>query len=476
MFLRKNKNKKISFEMDMTSGSILKKLLLFVIPLALSSILQLLFNAADVVIIGNAAGDTALAAVGSTSSLINLLTNIFIGLSVGTNVLVARTYASGKATEVHRAVHTSILLSLICGVILTVIGIIFAPRLLMLMDVPDEVLGPSSLYLRIYFMGITATLIYNFGGSILRAIGDTKRPLFFLVVAGISNVVLNILFVTIIKYRNNIGVVSDSEVVSQCVGGVAIATVVSQCISGFLVIFCLIRESNMVRLSLRKLRIYKSELFQIIRIGLPAGFQGTLFSLSNVVIQSSINYYGKIAIAGSVAASSVEGFVYVTMNSFHHAAISFTSQNIGAKKYERINRIAYTSIACVAVAGFVTGFLASFVFSRPLLGLYTDSPAVVDEGIVRLKYVCAFYFLCGIMDVLVGLLRGLGYSIMPMIVSLVGVCGFRLIWINVFWKIPQFHVIDTVFISYPISWILTALIHFTCFMIVRRRKKAIWGV
>ncbi|MBE7067167.1 MAG: MATE family efflux transporter [Ruminococcaceae bacterium] len=464
------------FEMDMCSGSVLKKLLIFAVPLIFSSVLQLLFNAADVVIVGNAAGDTALAAVGSTTPLINLLTNIFIGISVGTNVLVARNFAAGSRPDVHQTVHTSILLSLFSGIFLTIVGVFLAPQILKLMKVPDSVIGPSSLYLRIYFIGITATLLYNFGSAILRAVGDTKRPLIFLVISGIVNVSLNVLFVTLAKIRSgNEEVISDATV-NQCVGGVAIATAVSQCVSALLVIMCLVREKGFIRLELRKLRIYKDKLWQILRIGLPAGFQGALFSLSNVVIQSAINSFGKVTMAGSVAANNIEGFVYVTMNAFHQAAISFTGQNIGAKKYERINRIAYTSVLCVIVVGVVAGVGMSFILGRPLLGLYTDQPAVVEQGLIRLKCICAFYFLCGIMDVLVGVLRGLGYSIMPMIVSLVGVCGFRILWIKTVFRIPECHTIETVYLSYLVTWTLTALIHFICFLIVRRRKKAIWGV
>lgn len=453
-------NKKSKYEMDMCSGSVLKKLLLFTVPLIFSSILQLLFNAVDVVVVGKFAGETALAAVSSTGSLINLLTNVFIGLSVGTNVIVARNYAAEKKKDVREAVHTAILLSIISGIFLTIVGVFLAPYLLNFMDVPDTVIGQSSLYLRIYFLGTTAMLIYNFGSAILRAIGDTKRPLFFLMISGVVNLTLNLISVVLL---------------GMGVAGVAIATAVSQCVSAFLIILCLVRETNCVNLNLKKLKIYKDKLIQIIKIGLPAGFQGALFSLSNVVIQSSINSFGDIAMAGSGAAANLEGFVYVTMNSFHQGAISFVGQNIGARKYERINRIVYTALACVAVAGLVTGLIVA-TFGRPLLGLYTDSPAVVDAGLIRLKHVCAVYFLCGLMDVMVGVLRGMGYSVMPMIVSLVGVCGFRLLWIATIFQLPQYHSIETVYISYMVSWIATFVIHFCCYLVVRHRKKRVWGV
>ena len=471
--MNSNKNK---FEMNMCSGSVLKKLLAFTIPLIFSSVLQLLFNAADVIIVGNAAGDSALAAVGANTPLIALLTNVFIGISVGSNVLIARNFAADSRQAVHRTVHTSILLSLFSGIFLTAVGVFLAPQILARMDVPGNVIGPATLYLRIYFIGVTATLLYNFGSAILRAVGDTKRPLIFLVISGIVNVLLNLLFVALAKIRSgNEAVISDAAV-TQCVGGVAIATVVSQCISAILVIVCLIRETGFVRLELSKLKIYKDECLQILKIGLPAGVQSALFSLSNVIIQSAINSFGEIAIAGDAAANSIEGFVYVTMNAFHQAAISFTSQNIGAKKYERINRIAYTSVLCVAVVGLVAGVSMSFIFGRSLLGLYTDQPAVIDQGLIRMKYICAFYFICGIMEVLVGVLRGLGYSIMPMIVSLIGICGLRIVWINTIFRIPKFHTIEMIYFSYIVTWSITALIHFICLLVVRRKKKIVWGI
>ena len=452
--------RKRKYEIDMCSGSILKKMLLFTIPLIFSSILQLLFNAADIVVVGRFAGDNALSAVGCTSSLINLLTNVFIGLSVGSNVLVARQFAAKEAEDVSKAVHTSILLSLILGIILTVIGIIVAPVILSWMNTPDEVLKLASLYLRIYFIGMTATMLYNFGSAILRAIGDTRRPLIYLIIAGVINVCLNLFFVIVVK----IGV-----------AGVAIATAVSQCISAVLVIRCLITDTGLIKLHFNRLKIHKDVLIKILKIGLPAGFQGTLFSLSNVVIQSSVNSFGEIVIAGNTIASNLEGFVYVSMNAFHQAAISFVGQNVGAGQYKRINRIMFTALGCVTVVGLILGFSAT-LFGEPLLGLYSKSDAAIAAGMVRLEYICTVYFMCGIMDVMVGVLRGLGSSIMPMIVSLIGACGFRLLWIATVFQIEQFHRIETVYISYIISWILTAAAHFICFIILRRVLKKNWGV
>ena len=450
---------KKKYEIDMCNGPILKKMLVFALPLMLSSILQLLFNAADIVVVGRFAGDESLAAVGSTSSLINLLTNLFIGLSVGSNVLVARYFGAKKEEELRETVHTAMTLSLIGGVALTVIGIVGAPLILTWMQSPPEVINLSIIYMRVYFAGITATMIYNFGSSILRAIGDTKRPLYYLTVAGVVNVVLNLVFVIVFHWG---------------VFGVGIATVISQVISAILVVRCLLREQGGIRLDLKRLGINKGKLLQIMQIGLPAGFQGMLFSLSNVVIQSSVNSFGATIVAGNSAAQNLEGFVYVGMNAFYQAAISFMGQNVGAGKYNRVNKILYSAQVCVITVGFALSMVMR-LFAAPLLSLYTDSPAVVEAGTVRLSIICATYFLCGMMDVMVGALRGLGYSIAPMIVSLLGACAFRLLWIATIFQIDRFHMIETVYTSYPISWTVTFLAHVVTFLIVRRRLKKRWG-
>lgn len=440
------------YEMDMCTGSILKKMLLFAVPLMFSSILQLLFNAADVIVVGKYAGDNSLAAVGSNTSLINLLTNLFVGLSVGANVLVAHYYGSKEKEELKKSIHTIISISIISGLFLTVVGILFAKKLLILMQAPDTVIDLAALYLRIYFSGMTATMVYNFGAAILRAVGDTKRPLYYLLLSGIVNVCLNLLFV--IKFKMD-------------VAGVALATVISQCISAILILRCLIREKGDIKLNLKELCIDKSNLKKILKVGLPAGFQGVLFSLSNVVIQSSVNTFGKTVIAGNSAASNIEGFVYMAMNAFHQSAISFTSQNVGAGKYDRINKILYTALFYVVLVGLGMGLTVVF-FGRQLLGFYTNNPLVVDEGLIRLKYVVTCYFLCGIMDVMVGSLRGLGYAIMPMIVSLIGACGLRIIWLFTFFRMECFHTVEMIYITYPVSWIITFLAHVVCFVIVRR--------
>lgn len=446
-------NKK-SYQIDMCTGSIFPKLLAFSIPLMGSSILQLLFNAADIIVVGRFSGDNALAAVGSTSSLINLITNLFVGLSIGANVLVAKDFGAKNSKGVFETVHTSILVSVYSGIILTLIGVFLAKPILNLMQSPKEVLPLAASYLRIYFLGMTATMVYNFASAILRAVGDTKRPLYFLLASGIVNVLLNLLFVIKFKW----GVV-----------GVAAATAISQCISATCVIVCLVREKSIIKLDLKKLHINKTHFIQILKVGLPAGFQGILFSFSNVVIQSSVNSFGAITIAGNSASQNIEGFVYVAMNAFHQGALSFTSQNYGANNFKRIRRVLVDSIVCVIVTGFVLGTLSVF-FSDTLLSIYSKSPDVILAGQTRLRFICGTYFLCGMMDVMVGSLRGIGYSILPMIVSLLGACGLRLLWIATVFQIDRFHTIQTVYFSYPMSWLLTFVAHVICFCIVFKKE------
>ncbi len=451
-----DKNKK--YEMDMCSGPILSKMLMFALPLMLSSVLQLLFNAADVVVVGKFAGDNSLAAVGCTGSLVNLLVNLFVGLSVGANVMTARHFGAKQYDELSKTVHTAITVAAISGIILTFIGVIFADNILRLMSTPEPVLPLAALYLRIYFGGMIANMLYNFGSAILRAVGDTRRPMYFLTFAGVVNVVLNLIFVIVFKMD---------------VAGVAIATVISQCISAFLVLRCLIREQGAVHLDVKKLGIDAAEFRNIVRIGLPAGLQGCVFSLSNVVIQSSINSFGETVVSGSAASANLEGFVYVAMNAFHHATLNFMSQNYGAGKFSRLRKVMICGLGCVTVAGLVLGNLEVF-FGRSLLSLYTSSPEVIEAGIIRLTINNTLYCLCGMMDVMVGVLRGVGYSVMPMIVSLVGACGTRLLWIATIFRVESFHRIETVYIAYPISWFLTFAAHVVCYFIVR--KKAIPAV
>ena len=453
------KEKKKKYEMDMCNGPILSKMLVFALPLMCSSILQLLFNAADIIVVGNYAGDNSLAAVGSTSALINLLTNFFLGLSVGANVLVARYSGAKKEQEERETVHTAMLLSVYSGIILTVVGCIGAGKILEWMQTPEDVLPLAALYLRIYFGGITATMLYNFGSAILRAVGDTKRPLYYLSVAGVINIVLNLVFVIVFKLD---------------VAGVALATVISQCISALLIIRCMMKAEGGIRLEFSLLRINMDKFRRILQIGLPASFQGMIFSFSNVIIQSSVNSFGAITVAGNSAAANIEGFVYVAMNAFHQAAISFTGQNIGGAKYERVNRILYVAEGCVLVVGLLLGNLA-VLFGRSLLALYTNSAQVVDAGMIRLRIICSVYALCGMMDVVVGSLRGMGYAVLPMVVSLIGACGLRLVWIFTFFRMETFHTRESLYLTYPASWFLTFLAHLVCYVIVRKKLAKVWG-
>lgn len=446
-----NNNQSKKYEIDMIHGPLLGKILLFTLPLMASSILQLLFNAADIIVVGRYAGSDALAAVGSTGALINLLTNMFIGFSVGANVLVARYYGAGKPDEVSETVHTSVMLSIIGGILLAAIGIIFASPLLELMGTPENVLPLAALYVRIYFAGMPMILLYNYGSAILRAIGDTKRPLYYLAVAGVLNIILNLIFVIVFE---------------MSVAGVALATILSQTLSAILVIRCLMHTEGGCHLDLHQLKIHSHKLWKILQLGLPAGLQGSIFSLSNVLIQSSVNSFGAIAMAGNSAAANIEGFTYVAMNSFYQAAITFVSQNMGAMEFKRIRKIAWQCLACVTVTGALLGNL-SFFFGHQLLGIYSDEAEVIRYGIYRLEVIGTTYFLCGIMDVCVGCLRGIGYSFLPMVVSLLGACGFRILWIFTVFK--GHHDLHTLYISYPISWAITASVHIICFLILYRR-------
>ena len=429
------------------------KILMFSIPLMFSSVLQILFNAADIVVVGKFVGDTALAAVGSNSALINLVTNLFIGLSIGANVIVARYFGGKQDENTGIAVHTSIALGFISGIILTLIGIIGAPFFLRIMLTPEDVLPQAVLYLRILFAGITSMMLYNFGSAVLRAVGDTKRPLYFLLLAGIINVILNLFFVIVLK---------------MSVAGVALATILSQALSCVLVLWCLTKEDSAIKLNFRKIRINKIKFIQILKIGLPAGFQGVVFALSNTVIQSSVNSFGSVVMAGSAAAQNIEGIVYFAMNSFYQASITFTSQCYGAKKFARINRVLTMSLLCVVAAGLICGHGLLFSGYR-ILGIFSSNSQVIVAGMNRLSVILSTYFLCGIMDVLVGALRGIGYSVLPMVVSLVGSCLLRLLWLATVFQMERFHTTTTVYLSYPISWDITLSVHAVCFAVLRRK-------
>lgn len=447
------KTTRISYRMDMTEGPLTTKIIKFTIPVMLSGILQLLFNTADVIVVGRFTGKTALAAVGSTGSLINLLVSLFIGLSIGTNVLVARYQGAKDDKSVSETVHTSIALGIVGGLILLIVGIVATRPLLEMMATPEDVIDQSTLYMRILFFGMPLNLILNFGAAILRAIGDTKRPLYYLTIAGVINVILNILLVTVF---------------SLGVAGVAIATVISEGVSCVLILLCLKHETGAIRLYFNRIKINPSKCVDIMKIGLPAGLQGCIFSISNVLIQSSVNSFGSTVMAGNTAASNIEGFVYVSMNSLHQTCISFTSQNFGAGKFKRIKMVLINCLIIVTITGLVLGNSAYF-FGKFLLSAYNNEAEVISYGLIRLSIISTMYFLCGLMDVMVGAMRGIGYSILPMIVSLVGACGLRILWIyTVFVK---FRTLDILFISYPVTWTITFLSHLVCYYIVTRKYK-----
>ena len=447
------KTARISYRMDMTEGPLTTKIIKFTIPVMLTGILQLLFNTADVIVVGRFTGKTALAAVGSTGSLINLLVSLFMGLSIGTNVLVARYQGAKDDKAVSETVHTSIALGIVGGLILLIIGVVATRPLLEMMATPEDVIDQSTLYMRILFFGMPLNLILNFGAAILRAIGDTKRPLYYLTIAGVINLFLNIFLVTVF---------------SLGVAGVAIATVISEGVSCVLILLCLKHETGAIRLYFNRIKINPSKCIDIMKIGLPAGLQGCIFSISNVLIQSSVNSFGSTVMAGNTAASNIEGFVYVSMNSLHQTCISFTSQNFGAGKFKRIKKVLINCLVIVAITGLVLGNSAYF-FGKYLLSAYNNEAEVISYGLIRLSIISTMYFLCGLMDVMVGAMRGIGYSILPMIVSLVGACGLRIVWIyTVFVK---FRTLDILFISYPVTWTITFLSHLVCYYIVTRRYK-----
>ncbi len=439
------------YEMNMTEGALLPKIIRFSIPLILTSLLQLLYNAADIVVVGRFSGSTALAAVSSTGSLINLIINVFMGLSLGASVVVAQEYGAGRAKDVSETVHTTIALAVVCGVAVSIVGLLFAKPMLRLMDSPEEVLDLSALYLTIYFSGSLFNMLYNFGAAILRAVGDTRRPMYYLVLSGMVNVVFNLVFV--------LGF-------GMSVAGVALATVISQALSAVLVLQCLMRAETSIRLDLRRLRISKEKALRLVKVGLPAGFQGAIFSVSNVLIQSSVNSFGADVMAGNGASSNIEGFVYVAMNALYQTALTFTSQNVGAKKMDRVGRIMLVCQISVATVGITLGLLV-MAFGRPLLSIYCTEAHVIEMGFVRMKIILSTYFLCGIMDTFVGGLRGMGSSLVPMIISILGACLFRVVWI--FTVFAANRSLEVLYLSYPISWALTASAHLVCFLLVKRK-------
>ena len=446
-----NNVKKNRFEIDMCNGSIMDKLISFSLPLMVSGILQLAFNAVDIIVVGRFSGSQALAAVGSTTALINVFTNLFIGISLGANVLAARFYAAGKDREMSETVHTSITLALISGITMAVIGVLLAKWALEIMGTPDDVIGQSALYMRIYFMGMPFFMLYNYGAAILRAIGDTKRPLIFLIISGIANAALNMTLVIIFHMG---------------VAGVAIGTIISQLISCVLVLTCLYWSEGSYQLRFSKLKINGAYMEQIFQVGVPAGIQSTVINLSNALLQSSVNSFGSIAMAGYTAANNILGFLYMSVNSITQACMSFTSQNYGVGKLKRMDKVlrdcAILSISIAAVLGGL-----AYSFGPQILTVYTSDPKVINCGMEILAYTSITYFLCGIMDLFPGALRGMGYSAVPMVLSVIGTVGTRIVW--VFGIFPNHRSLSVLFVSYPVSWIITIVLQVVCFYFVRKR-------
>ena len=438
------------YEIDMCNGTIMDKLISFSLPLMLSGILQLLFNAVDIVVVGRFTGSQALAAVGSTTALINLFINLFIGVSLGANVLAARYYAAGKQKEMSETVHTAMLFALISGCVMVLAGLFFSRGALELMDTPDDVISQAALYMKIYFMGMPFFMLYNYGAAILRAVGDTKRPLLFLVISGAANAALNLLLVIVF---------------SMGVAGVAVATVISQCISCVMVLSCLFRTESSYQLSLKKLRIRPAYLLQIFQVGIPAGIQSTVITFSNVLLQSSVNSFGSTAMAGYTAANNIFGFLYTSINSVSQACMSFTSQNYGAGKKKRMDLVLRDCLILTVVIGLLMGG-GAYLFGPELLHIYTSDEAVIACGMEILLYTTVTYFLCGIMDLIPGALRGMGRSAVPMLLSVIGTVGTRIIWIYLIF--PAHRSLAVLFISYPVSWLATIIMQAACFVFVRR--------
>ena len=447
------RSKKPRHEMDMTEGPLLPKILAFSGPLILTGIMQLLYNAADVIVVGNYAGHEALAAVSSTGALINLLVNVFMGLSVGASVVIARCYGARDIKAARKAEHTAMTLALFMGIGVGAAGFFLARPLLQLMGSPPDVIDGATLYVQIYFLGMPANMLYNFGAATLRAVGDTKRPMYYLMIAGMVNVLLNLLLVIVFHMD---------------VDGVAIATVASQVVSMVLVLVCLLRTRGVTQLNLHECRIDRKSLREIIRIGLPAGLQGSLFSISNVLIQSSVNSFNSsLVVAGNGVAANIEGFVYTAMNAQHQADMTFASQNYGAGRIDRVKKTMWCCLGTVTAIGLSMGLLIRLA-GVPLMSLYNSEAQVIEYGLARMSIIMPTYFICGLMDVMVGQLRGIGYSIMPMIVSLTGACLLRIVWILTVFS--QYHTLTVLYLSYPVSWSVTFAIHMICYLTIARKR------
>lgn len=439
---------------DMTDGPLFGNIIRYAVPLMLTGVLQLLFNAADLVVVGRYCGRLSIAAVGATGAIINLIVNLFIGLSVGVGVTVAVSLGAHDDERCSRAVHTCIPVALIGGAVLTVFGLLYSPTFLGWMKTPADVIGLSSLYMRIYFCGMIPSLLFNYGAAVLRAAGDTKHPLYYLMTAGVVNVVLNVIFV----------VAFDLDV-----AGVALATALSQCLSAFLILRFLMRQEGPYRFVPAKMRVHAMELAQIIRIGIPAGVQGCMFSISNVIIQSSINSFGSVTMAGNSAGANLEGFTWISMNAFHQAGMNFVGQNVGAHKLDRVRRVRNYCLLDVAACGVVFGGL-TYLFAHQLLAVYIPGDEeAIRYGITRMTFVCLPYFLCGLQDVMTGIIRGLGQSLVPMIITILDICVFRIVWIYTIWQVPRYHTLNMLYVTYPITWILSFVMLTICYAVIMRR-------
>ena len=435
----------------MCNGTIMDKLISFSFPLMLTSILQLMFNAVDIIVVGRFSGSQSLAAVGSTTALINIFTNLFIGISLGANVLAARYYAAGRDKEMSEAVHTAIFLALISGLIMAVVGIGASRFALTLMGTPDDVIDLSVLYMRIYFMGMPFFMLYNYGAAILRAVGDTKRPLFYLIAAGLANVILDLLLVIVIPLN---------------VAGVAVGTVASQMVSCILVLRCLYRTEGSYQLRFSRLTIKSEHLKLIFQVGVPAGIQSTVINFSNALLQSSVNSFGSTAMAGYTAANNIIGFLYSAVNAVTQACMSFTSQNYSVGKPKRMDRVLVNCIILTVSVSAAMG-IGAYAFGGQLLKIYTSEADVIRCGLEVLSITTVPYFLCGIMDLFPGAMRGMGHSGVPMILSVIGTVGTRIVWVYLLF--PHHRSLYFLFISYPASWILTIIMQAVCFYFVRKQ-------
>lgn len=439
--------------LDMTTGPFFKKILIFSVPLMLTGLLQLIYNAADVMVVGRFAGSASLAAVGSTSSLVNLIINLFIGLSTGAGVITARHIGAAEGEKTHRSVHTAMAISVVSGFAVGIFGFLLSGTFLKLMGTPDDVLSLASLYLKIYFLGAPGSLVYNFGASIVRATGDTKRPLFILSFSGLINVVLNLILVIFFHMD---------------VAGVAIATIVSQYISAALIVVRLTHLENVCRLRLSKLKVYKEELISILKIGMPAGIQSSLFSFSNVLIQSTINTFGSVTMAGNTAAQNADAIIYTCCNAVSQTAMTFASQNIGAKKHQNLRKVYFMCLGLTLGISFILGTIG-LAFPEQLVGIFTTDPQVVEIGKTRIYIMMSTYFLCGLMDASGCQIRGMGKSLEPMLITLLGACGLRILWL--YTGYPLNKTLWNLYLSYPISWAVTFIALFICYFIFEKRVK-----